>query len=69
MKLGMGVDGNIHWQHRHSGHTKFGGGTHPSHTLWSYTRGWHPHTLVNAFLTRVKILDRPNWSLDRFTVS
>ena len=31
--------------------------------------GWHPHALVNAFPTRVKILDRPNWSLDRLTVS
>ena len=24
-----------------------------------------PHTLVNTFPTGVKILDRPNWSLDR----
>ena len=32
-------------------------------------RGWHPHTLVNVVPTGVKILDRPNWSLDRLTVS
>ena len=23
-------------------------------------KGWHPHTLVNAFPTGVKDLDRPN---------
>ena len=32
--------------------------------LWFIiTRGWHPHTLVNAFPTGA------NWSLDRLTTS
>ena len=37
MKLGMGIDGNIHWQHRHLGPAvaapNLEGAHTPSHTL------------------------------------
>ena len=50
-------------------HSRHSSAQTPSCPNETKARGWHPHTPVNAFPTGVKILDRPNWSLDRLTLT